>query len=128
VKDPIWLSDEFVLALHQEMLAEFGGADGVRDEGLLDSAINRPQNLFAYETPNIFALAASYAFGIIGNHPFIDGNKRTGFMAAYVFLERNGWELKASEPDATAATLALASKTMSEKDYAEWLKTNCTKI
>lgn len=128
MKEPVWLNENFVLALHQEMLAEFGGADGVRDEGLLHSALTRPQNLLAYESPSLFDLAASYAFGIIGNHPFIDGNKRTGFMAAYVFLGRNGWELTASEPDATATTLALASKAISQNDYSAWLKANCVKI
>ncbi len=125
MKEPVWLASRFVLALHEELLAEFGGAAGIRDEGLLESALSRPQNLLCYGTPDLFELAACYAFGVVGNHPFTDGNKRTGFMAAYIFLRRNGWELVAPESDATAATLALASKQMTEADYAGWLKANC---
>jgi len=128
VKEPSWLEKPFVLALHEELLAEFGGAASIRDEGILESALSRPQNLFAYERAKIFELAASYTFGILGNHPFIDGNKRTGFMAAYVFLGRNGWQLIASEADATAATLSLASKKMTQAEYATWLKANCRRI
>jgi death-on-curing protein len=125
VSEPAWLEKPFVLALHEELLAAFGGAAGIRDEGMLESALSRPQNLFAYERAKIFDLAASYAFGIVSNHPFIDGNKRTGFMAAYVFLGHNGWQLTASEADATAATLNLASKKMTQAEYSIWLKENC---
>lgn len=128
MKEPVWLLNEFVLALHDQLLADFGGIAGVRDEGLLESALARPANLFAYDKPSLFDLAAAYAFGIIGNHPFIDGNKRTGFMAAYVFLGRNGYCLTASEPDATAATLAVAAKEMTEAEYAQWLNGNCRQI
>jgi death-on-curing protein len=127
MKEPIWLARAFILALHEDLLAEFGGAAGIRDEGMLDSALSRPQNLFGYQKPGMFELAAAYAFGIVANHPFVDGNKRTGLMAAYVFLARNGWELTASEADATAATLALAAKTMGEAGYAKWLAENCRK-
>ncbi len=125
MKEPIWLLKEFILALHDELLADFGGSPGLHDEGLLESALARPANLFAYGKPTVFDLAAAYAFGIIANHPFIDGNKRTGFMGAYVFLGRNGYFLTASESDATATTLALASKEMTEPQYAHWLKDNC---
>jgi death-on-curing protein len=127
MKEPTWLSASFVLALHEDLLAEFGGAAGIRDKGMLESALSRPQNLYNYGKPDIFELAAAYAFGIVANHPFIDGNKRSGFMAAYVFLGRNGLELVSSEADATAATLALASKAMSESAYAKWLSKNCRK-
>lgn len=113
------------MAIHDDLLADFGGSPGVRDEGLLESALARPANFFVYGKPTIFDLAAAYAFGIIANHPFIDGNKRTGFMAAYVFLARNGYLLTASEPDATAATFALASKQMTEPEYAHWIRGNC---
>jgi death on curing protein len=127
MKQPTWVARSFVLALHEDLLAEFGGAAGIRDEGMLESALSRPQHLFDYGAPDLFELGAAYAFGIVANHPFVDGNKRTGFMTAYVFLVRNGWELIASEPDATAATVALASKAMNEQDYAKWLRDNCRK-
>lgn len=120
--EPLWLSKEFVLALHERLIAEFGGLDGVRDEGLLESALGKPLNLFAYgEGPSIVKLAASYAFGIVRNHPFLDGNKRTGFAAAAVFIETNGFRLTATEADATLATLALAEGKLSEEDYEFWL-------
>jgi death on curing protein len=109
VKEPIWLRPDFILSLHEELLAEFGGSAGVRDSGLLESALARPRNLLAYGKPGLFDLAASYAHGIVSNHPFVDGNKRTGFMASYTFLARNGFELQAAEPEATAATLAMAA-------------------
>jgi death-on-curing protein len=128
VKQPIWVGREFIPALHEELLADFGGAAGIRDEGLLESALSRPQNLFAYGKPSLFELAAAYAFGIVANHPFIDGNKRTGFMTAYVFLALNGWQLTATEADATAATLALASKQVTRSEYASWSKDNCRKL
>lgn len=115
---------EVVLLLHEQSLAQFGGAAGIRDEGLLDSALGKPQNLFAYGTPSVFDLAASYAFGIVKNHPFIDGNKRAGFVVAVVFLQLNGWRLEAGEVDATLCTLALAAGEMSESAYAGWLKAN----
>lgn len=128
MKEPVWVGEEFIPALHEELLADFGGAAGIRDQGLLQSALSRPQNLFAYGKPSIFELAAAHAFGNVANHPFIDGNKRTGFMTAYVFLGLNGWQLTATELDATAATLALAAKQMTESEYASWLKDNCRKL
>jgi len=128
VKKPVWLLKELILALHDQLLADFGGTAGIRDEGLLESALARSANLFAYGKPSLFDLATAYAFGIISNHPFIDGNKRTGFMAAYVFLCRNGYYLTASEPAATAATLSLATKEMTESEYAHWLSENCREM
>jgi death-on-curing protein len=125
VNEPVWLLKEAIMALHDQLLADFGGAAGLRDEALLESALARPANLFAYGKPSLFDLAAAYAFGIVGNHPFIDGNKRTSFMAAYVFLARNGYCLSASEAEATAATLALAAKETTEAEYARWLDANC---
>jgi death-on-curing protein len=121
VREPLWLSKEFILALHERLIAEFGGLAGIRDEGLLESALGKPVNLFAYSEPEIFDLAAACAFGIVRNHPFLDGNKRTGFAAAAVFLETNGCRLTASEVEATAGTLALAEGTLSEEGYAGWL-------
>ncbi|MFA6542827.1 MAG: type II toxin-antitoxin system death-on-curing family toxin [Limisphaerales bacterium] len=124
MKKPEWVLREMVFAAHEQSLAQFGGAAGVRDEGLLDSALGKPLNLFAYGRPDLFDLAASYAFGIVRNHPFIDGNKRTGFVVAVAFLELNGRRLQASEVDATLQTLALAAGDMSEAAFAEWLKAN----
>jgi death-on-curing protein len=127
VKEPLWLTLDEVLAFHERLIAEFGGSPGVRDEGLLESALGKPKNLFAYSKPTMFELAASYAFGIVKNHPFIDGNKRTGFMAAYTFLGKHQWELGATEVDATVQTLRLAANDCSQADYAAWLKRNCRK-
>ena len=97
---------------------------GIRDEGLLDSAINKPKNLIAYGQPTVFELAASYATGLVKNHPFLDGNKRIGFMAAYVFLGANGWSLEATEEEAVLETLELAAGERAEADYAAWLARN----
>ena len=117
-----WLVEGIVIAVHAEQIAEHGGSDGIRDRGLLSSALFRPRNLAGYGTPTVFELAAAYAFGIIQNHPFVDGNKRSGFLAAYVFLALNGWKLIAAEASAVEAMLALASGGMSEAEFAAWLK------
>lgn len=124
MKEPVWVMPEVVSALHEQSLAQFGGAAGVRDAGLLDSALGKPRNLFAYGKPTIFELAASYAFGLVKNHPFIDGNKRTGFIVAVLFLELNGCRFHAAEVDATVQTLALAAGELSERAFADWLKAN----
>lgn len=120
--EPVWVSKASVLAIHEQLLAEFGGAGGVRDEGLLDSALARPLNAHAYGSPTVFDLAASYGFGIVKNHPFVDGNKRTGFVAAVLFIELNGWAFQATEADATVQTLAMAAGELDEAGYAAWLK------
>ena len=117
-----WLVEGVVIAVHAEQIAEHGGSDGIRDRGLLSSALDRPRNLAGYGMPTVFDLAAAYAFGIMQNHPFIDGNKRTGFLAVYVFLALNGWKLIAAEASAVEAALALASGRMSEAEFAGWLK------
>lgn len=127
MKAPEWVLRETVLALQERLLAEFGGLSGVRDEGLLDSALNRPEQLFAYGKPNLFDLAAAYAFGLVRNHPFLDGNKRIGFTTAIVFLGINGFEFTTSEADTTLKTLALAAGELKEADYAAWLKANSRK-
>ena len=128
MKEPIWLRKDVVLAVQERLLAEHGGSAGIRDDALLESALGRPQNLFAYGKRTLFDLAATYAHGIIKNHPFIDGNKRAGFMAAFLFLGRNGFDLVADEEDAYKQTLAVAEGTLDEKAYAKWLKENCRKI
>ena len=122
MKAPVWVLKETILALHDQLLAEFGGASGLRDAGLLESALARPENLQTYGKPTVFDLAASYAFGLVMNHPFVDGNKRIGFAAAALFLELNGRRLAAPEVDAVVKTLALAASAMDEAEYAAWLK------
>ena len=123
--EPVWLLKPAVLAVHSMMIARFGGSEGLRDKGLLDSALARPLNLHHYENcTELPRLAASYAAGIIQNHPFVDGNKRTGFIAAYMFLDLNGMTLQADEVSATAMTLSLASSEIDEADYAVWLAQN----
>lgn len=118
---------ETVLALHEQSLAQFGGTAGIRDAGLLDSALGRPQNLFAYGRPTRFELAASYAFGLAKNPPFLDGNKRVAFVTAVLFLELNGLSFEAEEADAAVQTLALAAGALREAQFAAWLKANSTK-
>jgi death-on-curing protein len=124
VTEPIWLLKETVLALHEQLIAEFGGAVGLRDDGLLDSALARPLHLHAYSEAPLAELAASYAFGLVKNHAFLDGNKRIGFTAAALFLELNGYQFSASEADAVIQTLALAVGELDEAGYAAWLRAN----
>jgi death-on-curing protein len=120
--EPIWVEQRVILAVHDRQLAEHGGSPGIRDAGLLESALSRPVNAYLYETPDLCDLAALYAAGIARNHPFIDGNKRTAFMAAYIFLRSNRLSLHAAEDEATATMLALASGSMTEQAYADWLR------
>ena len=122
--EPIRLLDTTVLVAHEISLANFGGGEGIRDEGLLQSALARPRNLYAYGEPTLFDLAASYTYGIVNNHPFIDGNERTGFLAGAAFLELNGYQLVAAEPEATAAILGVASGTIAEDELADWFQTH----
>ena len=128
MKEPVWLDSVDALAIHEKMLALHGGMSGVRDEGLLQSALGKPLNLFAYSNSTMPELAASYAAGVILNHPFFDGNKRAGFMIAAAFLEINGWRFVASEADAAVRTLALAAGGMSEAEFAVWLKKNSKRV
>ena len=127
MKEPIWLNRQDCLAIHEMMLAQHGGLAGVRDEGLLESALSKPQNLFAYSRPTLGEMAASYAAGIILNHPFIDGNKRTGFMLAATFLEIKGIEFTATEESVIEMTLALAAGKLKNAAYAKWLTDNSSK-
>ena len=122
MSEPLWLSRQAIEIIHDEQLAEHGGAGGLRDSGLLESALARPQNLFAYGEGDLCALAAAYAAGIVRNHPFVDGNKRTGFLAAYAFLDVNGLELTAPDAEAVVMTLDLASGEIPEEGYAAWLR------
>ncbi len=124
MRSPQWVERDTVLALHERLLAEFGGMDGLRDEGLLDSALARPRQLLAHGKPDMFALAAAYAFGLTRNHAFLDGNKRIGFTTSILFLELNGHRFAASEVEATLSTMALAAGELSEAGFAKWLKAN----
>lgn len=126
--EPVWLSKPVLLRTHWRLIEEHGGSHGLRDEGLLDSALARPQQLFAYGAPDVAELATAYAGGIVRNHPFIDGNKRTAFMAAYIFLARNGLQPRMPEPEAVAAMVDLAAGTLSEADFAAWLRNNCAAV
>lgn len=120
----IWLRRDALAALHAEQLAEHGGANGVRDEGLLESALARSENLAAYGDPDAFDLAAAYAFGVVKNHPFIDGNKRAGFMACATFLALNGHALTASDQAVVETVLGLAAGAITEPAFAAWLREN----
>jgi|SRR5688572_3782909 len=122
MSEPIWLELQAVIILHRESLEEHGGLDGIRDQGLLESALARAENLFHYESiTNLPRLAAAYAHGIARNHPFNDGNKRAAFIAAIVFLRINGIQFTASQILATQTMLELASGEMSEEAFAKWL-------
>jgi death-on-curing protein len=126
--EPQWVLRDTVLLLHEQSLAEHGGTSGIRDEGLLDSALGKPMNLFAYGEPALFDLAASYVYGLVKNHPFLDGNKRIGFVTGALFLALNGYQLIAAEADAAIRTLALAAGEMTEKAYAAWLEANSQRL
>ena len=124
MKEPYWLTLEECLALHDMMLSQYGGLAGLRDEGLLRSALAKPKQLFHYGKPTLATLAAAYTAGIVRNHPFLDGNKRTGFMMGAGLLERNGDMFDATEAEAALFTLALAAGEMTESAYADWLAAN----
>lgn len=117
-----WLNKRVLLLLHDESLAEHGGASGLRDEGLLDSALARPLNLSLYKQPDVAALAAAYGVGLAKNHAFVDGNKRAAFLAVGLFLAANGYRLQATQLDATLTMLSVASGDIDEATFAEWIR------
>jgi death-on-curing protein len=123
VTEPQWLSRALILAIHDEQLAEHGGGTGIRDDGLLDSALARPRN---HAAADIATLAAAYAFGIAKNHPFIDGNKRTAYVAAELLLDLNGVALTASDEDCVLTMLGLAAGDVDEEAFTRWLRANAT--
>ncbi len=127
MSEPIWIEDELVLAIHDRLLVDHGGGAGVRDESLLQSALARPLNHIAYAGSDIVELAAKYTAGIVQNHPFVDGNKRTGFVIGVLFLELNGYRFMASEEAAAQAVIELAAGTMDEKAFSEFLRANSKK-
>lgn len=122
MKEPLWLTIEAVLAFHEALVAEHGGASLLRDRGLLESALARPKNHHAYGEHDHFVLATAYASGITRNHPFADGNKLTAFLAAYTFLGINGFELTASEEEAVRFVLGLTARELSEEQFTDWLR------
>jgi death-on-curing protein len=117
-----WVSAAAALAAHREQLAEHGGADGIRDAGMFESAMARPQNLAAYGSPDAAALAAGYAYGLARNHPFVDGNKRTAAVVSEGFLAKNGYLLDASNLDIVPIFLVLAAGELAEEELAEWFR------
>ena len=119
-----WVDKRLLLILHDESLAEHGGASGLRDEGLLDSALARPLNLLAYGEPDAADLAAAYGLGLAKNHAFVDGDKRAAFLAVGLFLALNGFRLNASQPDATLTVMALAAGEIDEEAFARWIRAN----
>ncbi len=123
-----WLSKKLVLAIHARQIAEHGGDDGLRDEGLLESALARPQNQWAYQEPkpNIAALAAAYAFGIARNHPFVDGNKRTAFVACRLFLITNNCDIEATQEEKYMTFLSLAAGELDEQGLIGWIESKLT--
>lgn len=118
----VWLLEAVLLAVHDEQLAEHGGGTGVRDAGALTSALARPRNLVAYGAPDVFDCAAAYAVGIARNHPFVDGNKRTAFVAMELFLQLNGQALLVDDADAVTTMLGVAAGQVSEASLAAWLR------
>jgi death on curing protein len=127
VTEPQWLDTAIILDIHAEQLSLFGGADGIRDLGLLESALNRPLHKFAYGEADLAALAAAYAFGSARNHPFVDGNKRTAFASMIVFLGLNGIDFDVSPADATAVIMDLAAGEFGEEGLARWISDNLPK-
>ena len=120
-----WLTIDMVEGFHRESLVYFGGSDGLRDRGLLESALARPENILAYEPDaDVFRLAAGYGHGLVKNHPFIDGNKRTGTLAAVVFLGINGVEVEFDEAEIAVMIIGVAASEFSELDLADWLRKN----
>lgn len=119
-----WLTRPFILALHDRLLADHGGAGGIRDDGLLDSALARPRQKVAYGEPDVFDLAAAYAAGFAGNHPFVDGNKRVALMAAFTFLRLSGCRMVAPEAETVRVVESLAGGALGEEAFADWLRAN----
>jgi len=125
VRGPLWLETRDLLAIHDRLAALHGGARGVRDLGLLESALGRPRQHYAYtDPPDFIEMAALYTVGIVRNHPFVDGNKRAGFVAGVLFLEMNGFNFQAFEEDAARTVLDLAASKLTESEYSAWLRAN----
>jgi len=129
VKEPVWLARQIVEAIHFQQIIEHGGSHGIKSEYTLDSALARPQSKFAYsEDPDLALLAAAYGYGLIQGHPFIDGNKRTGFMAMYTFLGLNGYTIETTEAVVVEMILGIAQGAISEEELADWLRSSMIPI
>ena len=126
--DWVWIDATVILAVHDEQIAEHGGGAGLRDAGLLESALARPVNLAAYGQPDVADLAAAYGFGIVRNHPFVDGNKRTGFIAMKLFLLLNGRDVQADNVEYVRVMLRLAEGNLGETDFADWIRRHMQEI
>ncbi len=127
MSEPLWLTQEQVIVAHEKQLRKHGGPPGLRDAGMLDSALGRPQNKFAYGETDLAALAAAYAYGLARNHAFVDGNKRIAFIAMVVFLRKNGIAFAPDPAHATAIILELAAGNVSEDSLARWIRDNWPK-
>lgn len=125
---PIWVEEAVVIAIHRRQLAEHGGTDGIRDRGLLESALFRPKNQLAYSNPTIFDLAAAYGYGIVKNHPFIDGNKRTSYVVTRTFLKLNSYDLQLSAPEKYDFWIRLADSLITEIELARWIQEKSIEI
>ena len=125
---PIWVEEAVVIAIHLRQLAEHGGSDGIRDRGLLESALYRPKNQHAYGNPSIFNLAAAYGYSIAKNHPFIDGNKRTSYVVMRTFLKLNGYDIQASVTEKYEVWIRLADSQINEIDLAKWIESKSVEV
>lgn len=128
MKEPSWVLKSVVLKIHDAQIAEHGGSLGLRDEGLLESALHQPQNLFSYSDPSLFDLATAYAERITKNHPFTDGNKRTAYTVMVLFLKLNGYELTASKKERVIKFIQLASSSITALNFADWLQSHTQPI
>lgn len=125
MKEPAWIEEQDVLMIHERLLALHGGKSGLRDKALLSSALARPRQCRAYaDDADIISMSAAYTAGIVGNHPFVDGNKRTGFVVGILFLELNGYRFTAREEDTAQAVLSLAARTLDEEGFVTFLRAN----
>jgi death on curing protein len=124
----VWIEPSAMFAVHEEQLAEHGGAGGLRDAGLLESALAKPRHLVSYGEPDAADLAAAYGFGLARNHPFVDGNKRTAFVAVELFLALNGWVLNADDANCVLTMLSLAAGELNEAGFAAWVRTHSTRM
>jgi death-on-curing protein len=128
MKEPVWILSATLIAVHDAQIAEHGGGEGIRDENLLESALAHPRNLFLYESPSVFDLAAAYASRIVGNHPFIDGNKRVGYMAMRLFLVLNGYDITASQEEKVRVIMELAAGDLPEKELSGWIRSKAAPV
>jgi death-on-curing protein len=122
VTEPVWLSTDLVIAIHEEQLGQFGGPPGIRDQGLLESTLGQPRHKYANGNEDLATLAAAYAFGLARNHAFVDGNKRIAFLAMVTFLGLNGIDFTVAEPEAVVMMLAVAAGEVSEENLARWIR------